>query len=46
MSEKIDWTQQLGDAFLAQQADVMTTVQALRSKASAAGNLKTTPSRP
>lgn len=43
MSDKIDWTQQLGDAFLAQQADVMTTVQALRAKASAAGNLKSTP---
>ena len=43
MSEKIDWTQQLGDAFLAQQADVMTTVQALRTKAAAAGNLKSTP---
>ena len=34
MSEKLDWTQKLGDAFLAQQQDVMATVQALRRKAS------------
>jgi len=32
MSEKIDWTQKLGDAFLAQQKDVMGTVQNLRAK--------------
>jgi hypothetical protein len=43
MNEKLEWTQKLGDAFLAQQKDVMTTVQALRTKAAAAGNLKTTP---
>jgi len=43
MDTKIDWTQKLGDAFLAQQAQVMETVQALRAKASAAGNLKSTP---
>ena len=42
MNEKLDWTQKLGDAFLAQQSDVMNTVQALRAKAAAAGNLKTT----
>jgi len=41
MNERLDWTQKLGDAFLAQQADVMDTVQALRAKADAAGNLKT-----
>jgi len=40
MSDKLDWTQKLGDAFLAQQKDVMNTVQKLRSKAAAAGNLK------
>src|SRR5690242_20506061 len=40
MSEKIDWTQKLGDAFLAQQKDVLATAQALRSKAAAEGNLK------
>ena len=42
MSEKIDWTQKLGDAFLAQQKDVMDTVQKLRLKAQGEGNLKTT----
>ena len=42
MSEKLDWTQKLGDAFLAQQKDVMATVQTLRKKAVEAGNLKTT----
>jgi hypothetical protein len=42
MSEKIDWTQKLGDAFLAQQQDVMKAVQQLRAKAEVAGNLKST----
>jgi hypothetical protein len=42
MSEKIDLTQKVGDAFLAQQEDVMKAVQSLRAKAQAAGNLKTT----
>jgi len=42
MSEKLDWTQKVGDAFLAQQKDVMGTVQKLRAKAQASGNLKTT----
>ena len=42
MSEKIDMTQKLGDAFLGQQKDVMATIQTLRAKAQAAGNLKTT----
>ena len=40
MSEKLEWTQKLGDAFLAQQKDVMDTVQKLRRKANEAGNLK------
>lgn len=40
MDEKLDWTQQLGNAFLAQQPQVMDTVQGLRQKASAAGNLQ------
>lgn len=43
MNEKLEWTQKLGDAFLAQQADIMKTTQALRAKAQAAGNLKSTP---
>ena len=42
MNEKLDWTQKLGDAFLAQQKPVMDTIQSLRAKAQAAGNLKTT----
>ena len=40
MSDKMDWTQRLGNAFLARQADVMDTIQRLRAKAYAAGNLK------
>jgi len=39
MDEQLDWTQQLGEAFLAQEADVMDTVQQLRRKAQAAGHL-------
>lgn len=39
MDEKLNWTERLGDAFLAQQQQVMDTVQNLRQKASAAGNL-------
>ena len=42
MSEKLDWTQKLGDAFLGQQKEVMDTVQKLRAKAEEEGNLKTT----
>ena len=40
MNDKLDWMQKLGDAFLAQQKDVLATVQSLRAKAVAAGNLK------
>lgn len=40
MSQKLEITSKLGDAFLAQEADVMATVQMLRKKAVAAGNLK------
>jgi len=42
MNEKLDWTQKLGDAFLAQEKEVMGTIQSLRAKAYAEGNLKTT----
>jgi hypothetical protein len=42
MSEKLEWTEKLGDAFLDQQEEVMDTVQRLREKAQEAGNLKTT----
>ena len=40
MGGKLDWTQKLGDAYLAQPKDVMQAVQALRTKAKQAGNLK------
>lgn len=40
MNDKLEWTQKLGDAFLAQQADVMSQVQYLRAKAQEAGSLK------
>src|SRR6185369_1475371 len=40
MNEKLDVTQKLGDAFLAQQKEVLDAVQRLRAKADAAGNLK------
>jgi hypothetical protein len=42
MSDKLDWTAKLGNAFLTQQRDVMDSVQRLRKKAYDAGNLKTT----
>jgi len=40
MSEKLDWTVKLGDAFIADQKTVMDAVQRLRNKAYAQGNLK------
>lgn len=40
MNDKLDWTQKLGDAVLAQRKDVMDAVQRLRVKAKDAGNLK------
>jgi len=43
MAQHMDWTQQLGEAFVAQQADVMSTVQGLRQRAEADGNLRSTP---
>ena len=39
MSEKLDWTTKLGDAFLAQQKEVMNAIQKLRRKAKENGNL-------
>ncbi|HEY4997785.1 MAG TPA: DUF3300 domain-containing protein, partial [Usitatibacter sp.] len=41
MDERLDWTEGLGDAFLAQEDQVMQEVQALRAKAEAAGHLGT-----
>ena len=43
MDSNIDWTEQLGDAFLAQQGDVMDSVQRLRQRAAAQGALRSTP---
>lgn len=39
MSSNIQWTTDLGNAFLAQQADVMNAVQRMRAQARAAGRL-------
>lgn len=43
MDANLEWTQKLGEAFLARQPDVMATVQMLRVRAQAAGYLQTTP---
>jgi uncharacterized membrane protein YgcG len=40
MSDELEWTQKLGDAFLAQEDDVFARIQFLRQKADEAGNLK------
>ncbi len=42
MSSKLDWTQKLGEAVLAQQPDVMDAIQRLRSKAYERKKLATT----
>ncbi len=42
MSEKLEWTELLGDAFLEDEGRVMDKVQALRRRAQAAGNLQST----
>ena len=43
MNNKLDWTQQLGQAVMSQQPDVLQAVQKLRQQAQKAGNLKSTP---
>jgi hypothetical protein len=40
LSDDIQWTTDLGNAFLAQQSDVMDAVQRMRKKAKDSGNLK------
>lgn len=40
LADDIKWTTDLGNAFLAQQADVMAAVQRMRAKAQGQGNLK------
>lgn len=43
LDQNLTWTQALGEAFVAQPADVMNAVQRLRQKARAAGTLVDTP---
>jgi len=43
MDNQLDWTQQLGDAFLSEPDQVMDMVQQLRGQAQAAGGLISTP---
>jgi len=43
LTEDIAWTTDLGNAFLAQEADVMNAVQRMRAKAEMKGTLKSTP---
>jgi hypothetical protein len=40
MSDNLDWTQDLGDAFLQQRDELMNTIQSLRAKATSTGALK------
>jgi len=42
MSDNLDWTKDLGDAFLAQKDEVLDAVQRMRAKAYESGTLKTT----
>jgi hypothetical protein len=42
MNTDLEWTQRLGDAVLAQQAEVMQAVQLIRAKVQQAGNLPST----
>ena len=43
LSQDVSWTTDLGNAFLSQQADVMTAVQRMRARAQAEGHLSSTP---
>jgi len=43
MDSNLEWTERIGDAFLAQQGPLMDSIQRLRRQATAAGALKTTP---
>jgi Protein of unknown function (DUF3300) len=43
MDDNLAWTTALGQAFLAQQQDVMDSIQRLRAQAQALGNLQSTP---
>jgi hypothetical protein len=41
MSENLDWTKDLGDAFLGQKDDVFAAIQSMRRKAKESGSLQT-----
>src|SRR6185503_14166681 len=43
LNEDISWTVELGEAFLAQDKDVMDAIQSMRGKAQKAGTLQTSP---
>ena len=43
LNRDVEWTTTLGNAFLAQQSDVMAAVQRMRARAQANGRLATTP---
>jgi uncharacterized membrane protein YgcG len=43
LNQDVQWTTALGNAFLAQQSDVMAAVQGMRARAQANGRLSTTP---
>ena len=43
MNDDLPWTMELGEAFLAQDKDVMDAMQSMRAKAQQVGTLKTTP---
>jgi hypothetical protein len=43
MDDNLGWTTELGEAFVNQQAEVMDSIQRLRAKAQALGNLPSTP---
>jgi hypothetical protein len=43
MNDNLDWTSNLGQAFVEDQRAVMNAVQSMRAKAQQAGSLKTTP---
>ncbi len=42
MSDDLEWTESLGDAFVAQSDDVLDAIQVMRAQAQAAGSLQTT----
>src|SRR4029078_1221082 len=42
MSRNLDWTRDLGDAFLGQRPELFAAIQKMRKAAYDAGNLKTT----